>query len=706
MMPFRQVHDLLSNDGVVTTTRHPLFLTNKFIVLHTDAEGKIKDLNPYAQTLLKYGTGDLSGGISFLELLDGEVFRTLHRTKPETFLEWVMLTHLPQVDFETWKLRSKDGIEFIFDFSVIAIEADNPMSDYFLIGKEVSRYVRFEQEIQEIEHKLQAKSVAFKQLAESEILQSGDFNIIASVLLEIFAITIEVDRTSLWLFNAEGTALTCAGLYERRQDAYLSLPDLSRSKYPVFFELIQQNEVITIYDVNQNSRLAELQYEFFQPQNISAIMIVPIRQQNAVIGYLVASHTHSVRKWDLSDQNFGLAIANYIAIGFESHRHRELSNKLYQKEQEINRLKAELESLQHNAGDTLAKPTAESHPVMDAEAQNKLIHTEKMATLGTLIAGVAHEINTPIGAISAAGTNLSRSLQQLLQKMPAFFQNMTPDLEELFFKMVDRSLNTTGTLSSREERQYKKEVAEILGNYSIPNASNLAKELVKIGIYNNLEEFLPIFTLPNSEEFIEMAYGIGRLRVNIDNIGTAVAKTQKIVFALKSYSRRNSFDETEQASITQSIETVITIYHNQIKYGIELTTDFDRNIPLIRCYPDELIQVWTNIIHNAIQAMEGKGKLHIEAKQQNDNIVVKITDSGPGIPQHVLARIFEPFFTTKPEGEGSGLGLDICNKIIAKHYGKIEVDTEPGRTTFIVTLPIHSPLTDQKNNVETTQQNA
>lgn len=704
MMPFRQVQDLLSNDGVVTATRHPLFLTTKFIVLQTDYEGKIKDLNPYTQNLLKYGTGDISAGISFLDLLDGQVFTDAHRSKPETFLEWIMLTHLPQVDFETWKLRSKDGIEFIFDFSVIPIEADNPMTDYFLIGKEVSRYARFEQDIQEIEHKLQAKSVAFKQLAESEILQSGDFNIIASVLLEIFAITIEVDRTSLWLFNADASGLTCAGVYERRHDSYMTLPDLSRAKYPVFFELIRQNEIITIYDVNQNSRLVELQNEFFQPHNISAIMIVPIRQQNSVIGYLVASHTHTVREWDLSDQNFGLAMANYIAIGLESHRHRELSHKLYQKEQEITRLKAELESLQQNGGGVTAPvSTTETRPLMDVEAQNKLIHTEKMATLGTLIAGVAHEINTPIGAISAAGTNLSRSLQQLLQKMPAFFQKMTPDLEELFFRMVDRSLNTTGTLSSREERQYKKEVAEVLNNYSIPNSSNLGKELVKIGIYNNLEEFLPIFTLPNSEDYIEMAYGIGRLRVNIDNIGTAVAKTQKIVFALKSYSRRNSFDETELASIVQNIETVITIYHNQIKYGIDLTTDFDRNLPPIRCYPDELIQVWTNIIHNAIQALEGKGKLHIEAKQVGNNIVVKVTDSGPGIPPQVLARIFEPFFTTKPEGEGSGLGLDICSKIIAKHYGKIEVDTEPGRTTFTVTLPIQSPLADQKNNVEASQ---
>ena len=110
--------------------------------------------------------------------------------------------------------------------------------------------------------------------------------------------------------------------------------------------------------------------------------------------------------------------------------------------------------------------------------------------------------------------------------------------------------------------------------------------------------------------------------------------------------------------------------------------------PKIRCFPDELVQVWTNIIHNAIQATEGKGQLKIEAREVDQEIVVSISDNGPGIPPEVLERIFEPFFTTKPKGEGSGLGLGICQRIVDKHGGKIEANTAPGRTTFIVRLPM------------------
>ena len=708
--PLRHVQDLLTNDGVATSTDaggqglHPLFLANKFVVMETDFDGKIQKINPYTKNLLKYTEGDISAGLNFLDLLEDKVFREYNHTKPETFLEWLMLTHLPNIEFETWSLRSKDGIEFIFDFSIQPIGEENSPSGYYILGKEVSRYVHFAQEIQEINTKLALKAIAFRQLAESEILQSGDFKITSAVLLEILAVTLEAGRTSLWFYNADGTKLTCSGLYQLDQDTHLSMPELTQSRYPMFFDFLKQNEIITVFDVNNSSRLMELQQEFLIPRNIGSMMMVPVRQHNAIIGFIIVSHTDGAREWAVSDRNFTLAISNYVNLALESHRQRDAMNQMIQKNEEIDRLKAQIKELQSEKGSSdvsLEKSSlavfAAGTGVMDQEAQNKLIHTEKMASLGTLIAGVAHEINTPIGAINAAGTNLSRSLPQILQKMPVFFKGLSPDLEELFFKMVDRSLGVTGSLSSREERQYKKEVAETLNNYSIPGANNLAKELVKIGIVNNLEEFLPIFTLPNSEDFIEMAYGIGRLRVNIDNIGTAVAKTQKIVFALKSYSRRNSFNETESASIVQSIETVLTIYHNQIKYGIELTTDFERDLPMLRCYPDELIQVWTNIIHNAIQAMNGKGNLHVEAKKAGENLVVKITDSGPGIPEHVLARIFEPFFTTKPEGEGSGLGLDICSKIVAKHYGTVEVDTEPGRTTFIVTLPIKSPLSEHRN---------
>jgi len=131
---------------------------------------------------------------------------------------------------------------------------------------------------------------------------------------------------------------------------------------------------------------------------------------------------------------------------------------------------------------------------------------------------------------------------------------------------------------------------------------------------------------------------------------------------------------------------VLTLCQNQLKKGIEVVKNYE-DIPDILCYPDELNQVWTNLIYNAIHAMDGSGRLGIDIAGQGSDIAVRITDSGHGIPEAIRERIFEPFFTTKPAGEGSGLGLDLVRKIIDRHQGRIEVESQPGKTTFSVFLP-------------------
>ncbi|MCX7605859.1 MAG: ATP-binding protein [Bacteroidia bacterium] len=337
--------------------------------------------------------------------------------------------------------------------------------------------------------------------------------------------------------------------------------------------------------------------------------------------------------------------------------------------------------------------------------QQQLVQSEKMAALGQLIAGVAHEINTPIGAISAAATNISKSLPQTLQLYPELIQTLG-DLAPLFHQMVERTLNFTGSLTSREERQYRRQLTEWLEQNGISNANAIAQSLIKIGIYEQLDAFLPLLRHPRADFIIEMVGNIGKLRLNADNIELAVNKTQKIVFALKAYSRKGTEDRPEYMNIAETIDTVLIIYHNQLKYGIEVSKDYQADLPAILGLPDQLSQVWTNIISNAIHAMQGKGSLHIRIWREGDDIIASFTDSGPGIPKEIQDKIFEAFFTTKPAGEGTGLGLDISRKIVEKHGGRIYFESEPGKTTFYVRLPIKTPfeaVATSQENLQPTQ---
>lgn len=324
--------------------------------------------------------------------------------------------------------------------------------------------------------------------------------------------------------------------------------------------------------------------------------------------------------------------------------------------------------------------------------QNQLIQSEKMALLGQLIAGIGHEINTPLGAIRSSIENIDGFLSKNLTELPKFFQQLSPEHQQYFFLLLQQSQQNNNHLSSKEKRQIKRGLTRQIESYDIADADAelIADTLVDIGIYNNLEVFIPLLQDPESHQILNIAYQFASLQKSTQTITTATNRAAKIVYALKSYARYDSKGEKIEANIIEGIETVLTLYYNQFKQGVEVIRNYETDLPSILCYPDELNQVWTNLVHNALQAMSNKGTLWVEVKQENTMILIRISDSGMGIPEEIQEKIFEPFFTTKPSGEGSGLGLNIVKQIIEKHEGQIQVNSIPGKTTFTISLPLRS----------------
>ncbi|AFM03346.1 histidine kinase with GAF domain [Bernardetia litoralis DSM 6794] len=325
-------------------------------------------------------------------------------------------------------------------------------------------------------------------------------------------------------------------------------------------------------------------------------------------------------------------------------------------------------------------------------AQKQLIETEKMATLGQLAANIAHEINTPLGAIRSSADSSTVMMNELLPRLTKFLQNLSQEESIAFNSLIQYSANTKSNFSSREKRAIKYDLVAKFEELNIDDANILADFIVELEIYDNPKIYQPLLNSQNPSYAFKLAHELSSIAKNNKTIKLATDKASKIIFALKNFSRQDQTGEKAIIYLNQGLEDTITLYQNQLKRGVDLQLSFEE-IPKFLGYPDELIQVWTNLIHNAIQAMKNKGELMISTEiitnLDNKKVLISVTDTGAGIPKNIQNKIFDVFFTTKREGEGSGLGLDITKKIIEKHNGKIWFKTQIGKgTTFFVELPL------------------
>jgi len=299
------------------------------------------------------------------------------------------------------------------------------------------------------------------------------------------------------------------------------------------------------------------------------------------------------------------------------------------------------------------------------EAQSQLVQAEKMAALGHLIAGVAHEINTPLGSIKASIETIIAEMRNNISVVKQIALLLTDEEMNKVYSIIDMLKNYKSELSTKEQRQIRNDLVNQLESFGIEKSKKIAETFIDLGIYSNISDYVLLLKNANLDNILAVLTNISEIQKNSSNIMIAVGRASKIVFALKNYSHQDDINELMKVNIMEGIETVLTLYHNQLKRGVEVVKNIN-SVPDIFCYPDELNQVWTNLIHNSIQAMNGEGKISISIQEVvEDNVSylkASFTDSGKGMSEEVQKRIFEPFFTTKSRGEGTGLGLSIVKK--------------------------------------------
>lgn len=321
-------------------------------------------------------------------------------------------------------------------------------------------------------------------------------------------------------------------------------------------------------------------------------------------------------------------------------------------------------------------------------AQVKLIQSEKMASLGQLVASVAHELNTPSGAINGAINEINRDYIEIMNDVVTLFDQLSSTKSLLYLNIIKRLIGSNSDLSTSEIRELGKNITELINDTGISDVRHHSKMLAQVGFSVELtEQAIPLFKTDHAPKIVRSLHNIGMSRIHIRDIQIAISRIILLVKALKTYSRIDS-ESVGLTDLAHDLNNTLIILHNKIKRAITVHKDFD-DLPKVKCYPGKLNQVWTNLIHNSIQAMKGSGTIYLRLKKLDEkHLFVEVEDNGPGIDDEVLPKIFDPYFTTKDMGEGTGLGLSIVKDIIDSHNGTIQVETNPGKTIFRVTLPI------------------
>ncbi len=340
------------------------------------------------------------------------------------------------------------------------------------------------------------------------------------------------------------------------------------------------------------------------------------------------------------------------------------------------------------------------------KTQTQLLESEKMAALGQLISGVAHEVNTPAGAINGAINEISNDYATLLSTVVKITDKLDKKSVVGYVDVCNQIIGFRGKeVSTKEHRQNARLLGRVMDEIGLDDSLQYSRDLASVGFdEKNTKDLLPVYKTSgkNLEMIHQSFYQLGMSQVHVRDIKIAISRITQLVKALKNYARVDA-NIFIKADIVEGIEETLIILHNKLKRAVTVNKEYAADIPNIVMNAEQINQVWTNIINNAIQAMNAEGTITIRvAMNDKKNVRIEIEDTGAGISKENQKKIFDAYFTTKSKGEGTGLGLSICKEIVESHNGKLTFDTQPGKTRFVTILPIDNKMLEKASKEKAT----
>lgn len=472
---------------------------------------------------------------------------------------------------------------------------------------------RLYQQVSHSEKLLQQQLIASIQLSQNHFTAQDDLTLAFQEITAVVARTLNVERVSVWLFTEDRQKFQCANLFELSSQKHSRGIELNVADYPNYFNALSSEFILAVYDAQTDFRTCEFKHGYLIPLNISSMLESAFKINGEIVGVICIEHVQNKRKWLQIECNFARTITNIVLLAIETHNRQKQTDKLQSALQELQK------------------------------AQMQIVQSEKMSSLGNLVAGIAHEINNPIGFLTGSLNNASDYVKDLLNYTQCVQQNH-------------------------------------------PHLANAVTDFAEEIDLEFLTEDLPKL---------------------INSMKNATERITDITTSLRTFSRADTAKKFACNIHEGIDSTLLILKYrlkaNEFRPEIKVIKDYGE-LPAINCFLGQLNQVFMNILANAIDAIDEYSQKYsfkeLQANPQkitvqtlflqSENIVViKIKDNASGIPEEVKAKIFDHLFTTKGVGKGTGLGLAIARQIVEEtHSGKLICDSILGEgTEFTINLP-------------------